>query len=211
MLSMAISISIRILRTSFWTRSLHRASVPRPTGRMTSPTVDTPAIQAPSPVFTKKAATTWWGPGSILGNLNTGLGAAHAAHALSLQRNIDAGAQTVIRRASPSVTINHYVTLYEGNTTGKGKPRPKLRIRNLPIQTVQPALGPHAKHNPRTRTTTAALKGADLKKADARHFAAQAPVRRQPDRQRRSDVCAESGARHCGQYQSGYSGGSEIR
>jgi len=104
------------------------------------------------------------GPGSILGNLNTGLGAAHAAHALSLQRNIDAGAQTVIRRASPSVTINHYVTLYDGNTTGKGKPRPKLRIRNLPIQTVQPALGPHAKHNPRTRTTTAALKGADLKK-----------------------------------------------
>ncbi|MBR8131301.1 hypothetical protein [Burkholderia ambifaria] len=104
------------------------------------------------------------GPGSILGNLNTGLGAAHAAHALSLQRNIDAGAQTVIRRASPSVTINHYVTLYDGNTTGRGKPRPKLRIRNLPIQTVQPALGPHAKHNPRTRTTTAALKGADLKK-----------------------------------------------
>ncbi|MGU3778449.1 hypothetical protein [Burkholderia metallica] len=104
------------------------------------------------------------GPGSILGNLNAGLGAAHAAHALSLQRNIDAGAQTVIRRASPSVTINHYVTLYDGNTTGKGKPRPKLRIRNMPIQTVQPALGPHAKHNPRTRTTTAALEATDLKK-----------------------------------------------
>ncbi|KUZ83195.1 hypothetical protein [Burkholderia ubonensis] len=34
----------------------------------------------------------------------------------------------------------------------------------MPIQTVQPALGPHAKHNPRTQTTTAALKAADLKK-----------------------------------------------
>ncbi|WP_124515923.1 hypothetical protein [Burkholderia ubonensis] len=108
------------------------------------------------------------GPGSILGNLNTGLGAAHAAHALSLQRNIDAGAQTLIRRASPSVKINHYVTLYDGNTTGKGKPRPKLCIRNMPIQTVQPALGPHAKHNPRTQTTTAALNAADLKKLTPR-------------------------------------------
>lgn len=108
------------------------------------------------------------GPGSIIGNLNTGLGAAHAAHALSLQRNIDAGAQTLIRRASPSVRINHYVTLYDGNTTGKGKPRPKLRISNMPIQTVQPALGPHAKHNPRTQTTTAALKAADLKKLTPR-------------------------------------------
>ncbi|WP_157654334.1 hypothetical protein [Burkholderia ubonensis] len=104
------------------------------------------------------------GPGSILGNLNTGLGAAHAAHALSLQRGIDAGAQTLIRRASPSVKINHYVTLYDGNATGKGKPRPKLRMRNMPIQTVQPALGPHAKHNPRTQTTTAALNAADFKK-----------------------------------------------
>lgn len=70
----------------------------------------------------------------------------------------------MIRRASPSARINHYVALYDGNTTGKGKPRPKLRISNMPIQTVQPALGPHAKHNPRTQTTTAALKGADLKK-----------------------------------------------
>ncbi|MFH5253720.1 hypothetical protein ACGTRS_21075 [Burkholderia semiarida] len=108
------------------------------------------------------------GPGSIVGNLNTGLGAAHAAHALSLKRNIDAGTQTLIRRAAPSVKINHYVTLYDGNTTGNGKPRPKLRIRNLTIQSVQPALGPHAKHNPRTRTTTAALKAADLDKLTPR-------------------------------------------
>ncbi|KVH06316.1 MULTISPECIES: hypothetical protein [Burkholderia] len=108
------------------------------------------------------------GPGSIVGNLNTGLGAAHAAHALSLKRNIDAGAQTLLRRAAPSVKINHSVTLYDANTTGKGKPRPKLRIRNLPIQSVQPALGPHAKHNPRTQTTTAALKAADLKQLTPR-------------------------------------------
>ncbi|MDR5671040.1 hypothetical protein KPA97_67550, partial [Burkholderia cenocepacia] len=60
------------------------------------------------------------GPGSIVGNLNTGLGAAHAAHALSLKRNIDAGAQTLLRRAAPSVKINHSVTLYDANTTGKG-------------------------------------------------------------------------------------------
>ncbi|OXI75196.1 hypothetical protein CFB81_00335 [Burkholderia sp. AU28863] len=38
----------------------------------------------------------------------------------------------------------------------------------MPIQTVQPALGPHAKHNPRTQTTTAALKAADLKKLTPR-------------------------------------------
>ncbi|MBR8254536.1 hypothetical protein [Burkholderia ambifaria] len=144
------------------------------------------------------------GPGSILGNLNTGLGAAHAAHALSLQRNIAAGAQTVIRRASPSVTINHYVTLYDGNTTGKGK-TPAEAAHTQPADSDRPtgarpaceAQSAHANHD-------CGAQGGGSQKADARHFAAQAPVRRQPDRQRCSDVCAESGARHCGQYQSGY-------
>jgi hypothetical protein len=40
-----------------------------------------------------------------------------------------------------SIRINDYITLYNGNTSGKGRPRPKIRVRGLPVKVVSPALG----------------------------------------------------------------------
>ena len=59
--------------------------------------------------------------------------------------------------------INPYVTLYNANTSGKGRPRPKIRITNMPIETVQPALlGQNGRINARTQVATATVKNANL-------------------------------------------------
>ncbi|QCP47778.1 hypothetical protein FAZ95_00430 [Trinickia violacea] len=103
------------------------------------------------------------GPGGVLGNVNTMMSAAHAAHASSLEKSIQAGAQKVMSGAGKSVPINPYVTLYNGNTSGKGRPRPRIRITNLPLQTVQPTLGEHFRYSARSQTVTEALKELKLK------------------------------------------------
>jgi hypothetical protein len=103
------------------------------------------------------------GPGGILGNVNTAMSAAHAAHAGNIDTRIQAGAQKILSGQSQSVRINQYVTLYNGNTSGKGRPRPRIRISNMPIHIVQPTVGPHARYHGGTQTVTEALKNAKLK------------------------------------------------
>jgi hypothetical protein len=108
----------------------------------------------------QESQTALIGRDSLLSNVNTGLGAAHAAHAGQVNKAIQAGAQKVVSGAQQSVRINAYITVYNANTTGKGRPRPKLRIQNMPLQVVQPAVSPQAKYNTRSQTTTEALKNA---------------------------------------------------
>jgi len=103
------------------------------------------------------------GPGGVLGNVNTVMSAAHAAHASSLEKRIQAGAQKIMSGTSKSVQINAYVTLYNGNPSGKGRPRPRIRITNMPLQTVQPTLGEHFRYGVRSQTVTEALKAVKLK------------------------------------------------
>jgi hypothetical protein len=54
------------------------------------------------------------------------------------------------------------MTLYNGNKTGKGRPRPKIRIQGLPAKTAIPALGPHARMS--INGVTDAFKAAELLK-----------------------------------------------
>src|SRR5579863_168593 len=103
------------------------------------------------------------GPGGVLGNVNTAMSAAHAVHAGQIEKAIQAGAQKILSGQSKSVRINAYITLYNGNTSGRGRPRPKIRIMNLPIEVVQPTLGANFKYNARTQTVTDVLKNAELK------------------------------------------------
>ncbi|WP_207005620.1 hypothetical protein [Trinickia mobilis] len=103
------------------------------------------------------------GPGSALSNLNTGISAVHAAHAGSLETRIQAGAQKITSGTSKSVQINAYVTLYNGNTSGKGRARPRIRITNMPLQTVQPTLGAHFRYSVRSQSVTEAVKEVKLK------------------------------------------------
>lgn len=103
------------------------------------------------------------GPGGILGNLNTGVSAAHAVHAASLENQIQAGTRKITAGESKSVRINSHVTLYNGNTSGKGRPRPRIRIANMPLQAVQPTLGEHFRYSASTQNVTEALKAVKLK------------------------------------------------
>ncbi|WP_207003135.1 hypothetical protein [Trinickia mobilis] len=104
------------------------------------------------------------GPGSVLSNVNTSVSAAHAAHAARIEKAIQAGAQRILSGASKGVRINSYITLYNGNTSGRGRPRPKIRIMSMPVEIVQPTLGTHFKYNTRMQTATEALKEVKLQK-----------------------------------------------
>ena len=114
--------------------------------------------------FISEARGAAIGPGGLLANLNAGVSAAHAGHAARLEKSIQTGAQRILSGQSKSVRINAYVTLYNGNTSGKGRPRPKIRITNMPIETVQPALlGQNGKVNLRTQVASGAIKNANLR------------------------------------------------
>lgn len=114
--------------------------------------------------FMSEARNAAIGPGGLLANLNTGMSAAHASHGVRLEKSIQAGAQKILSGQSNSVRINPYVTLYNANTSGKGRPRPKIRITNMPIETVQPALlGQNGRINARTQVASASVKNANVK------------------------------------------------
>lgn len=97
-------------------------------------------------------------PGSLPGNVNVALGTAHAAHASQTRKAIEAAARKITTGTSGSLRINSHIAIYNGNTTSKGRPRPKIRISNMPVKTVQPSLGPHATYNPRAEIIREALK-----------------------------------------------------
>jgi hypothetical protein len=86
------------------------------------------------------------GPGNILGNANEVKKAINAA----VDKRTSDALQAAVRAMKPgaangSVKINQYMTLYNGNKTGKGRPRPRLRISGLPMQVITPALGEGAR------------------------------------------------------------------
>ncbi len=114
--------------------------------------------------FMSEARNAAFGPGALLGTLNTSAAAAHAMHGPRIEKSIQAGAQKILSGQSNSVRINPYVTLYNANTSGKGRPRPKIRITNMPIETVQPALlGQNGRINTHAQVARASVKNANVK------------------------------------------------
>jgi hypothetical protein len=85
------------------------------------------------------------GPGNILGNANEVKKAINAAVDKRTTDALQAAARTIQSGAGSSIKINQYMTLYNGNKTGKGRPRPRLRISGLPMQVITPALGAGAR------------------------------------------------------------------
>jgi hypothetical protein len=85
------------------------------------------------------------GPGNILDNANEVKKAINAAVDKRTSDALQAAVRAMKPGASSSVKINQYMTLYNGNKTGKGRPRPRLRISGLPMQVITPALGEGAR------------------------------------------------------------------
>lgn len=80
------------------------------------------------------------GPGNILGNLNALKQAGNGGIQKSTTEALQAAARRIEAGAARSIKINEYMTLYNANKTGKGRPRPRIRISNMPMQFVTPAL-----------------------------------------------------------------------
>lgn len=80
------------------------------------------------------------GPGNILGNLNAVKQAGNASIQKITSEALRAAARRIEAGAARSIKINEYMTLYNANKTGKGRPRPRIRISGLPMQIVTPAL-----------------------------------------------------------------------
>jgi hypothetical protein len=85
------------------------------------------------------------GPGNILANANEVKKAINAAVDKRTSDALQAAVRAMKPGASTSIKINQYMTLYNGNKTGKGRPRPRLRISGLPMQVITPALGEGAR------------------------------------------------------------------
>ena len=85
------------------------------------------------------------GPGNVLGNVNALKQAANAAVQSTSARALEAGAKKIASGTASSIKINQYMTLYNANKSGKGSPRPRLRIQGLPMQVITPALAPGAR------------------------------------------------------------------
>lgn len=78
------------------------------------------------------------GPGNIIGN---GLAAAQTANFLGAQSQtasrLNSAAQQISSGAARTIRINQFMDLYNANQ-GKGAPRLRLRIRNLPVTVASP-------------------------------------------------------------------------
>lgn len=85
------------------------------------------------------------GPGNVLGNAVQLKQAANAMVQTRTGAALQAAARTIESGAAKTVKINPYMTLYNANKSGKGRPRPRLRITGMPMQVVTPALGPGAR------------------------------------------------------------------
>jgi hypothetical protein len=80
------------------------------------------------------------GPGNILGNINALKQAGNARIEKSTADALREAARRIETGAARSIKINEYMTLYNANKTGKGRPRPRIRISGMPMQVVTPAL-----------------------------------------------------------------------
>ena len=116
------------------------------------------------------------GPGNIIGN---GLAAAQTATMMGMQgqtaARLSTAAQQVASGASRTVRINQFMDLYNANQ-GKGLPRLRLRIRNLPLTVAAPIPGAQWRTNAKGTThstrwaapTASQVKGAGAVAAESR-------------------------------------------
>lgn len=116
------------------------------------------------------------GPGNIIGN---GLAAAQTATMMGMQgqtaARLSTAAQQVASGASRTVRINQFMDLYNANQ-GKGLPRLRLRIRNLPLTVAAPIPGTQWRTNAKGTThstrwaapTASQVKGAGAVAAESR-------------------------------------------
>jgi len=116
------------------------------------------------------------GPGNIAGN---GLAAAQTAAMMGMQGQTAAGlhaaAQKIASGAARSVRINEFMDLYNANQ-GKGAPRLRLRIRNLPVTVAAPIAGAQWRTNAKGSThstrwaspTSGQVRGAGAVAAESR-------------------------------------------
>jgi len=72
-------------------------------------------------------------------------GVADAVAAQKMADKIKTGLKAIEKGGAATVQINQYTTLYNANKSGKGAPRPRIRFRGLPVQTVTEALGAEAR------------------------------------------------------------------
>ena len=98
------------------------------------------------------------GSGNLLGNANSLRMADSAAVGRSASKAIHAGTQRILSGAASSIKINEYMTLYNANKSGKGLPRPRLRITGLRVQVVSPAFGEDALRVARNGSMTASMR-----------------------------------------------------
>jgi hypothetical protein len=85
------------------------------------------------------------GPGNVLGNANEIKKTINAAVDKRTSDALLAAVRKMQSGPSSNIKINQYMTLYNANTSGKGRPRPRLRIAGLPMQVITPALGEGAR------------------------------------------------------------------
>lgn len=91
-----------------------------------------------------QAGDSTWGAGNVAGNLHSANEAwsAHREAGGTAERLREAASRIrADHRATPSVRINRYMTLYNANRNPRGQPRLRLRIANMPLKVVTPALG----------------------------------------------------------------------
>jgi hypothetical protein len=100
------------------------------------------------------------GPGNILGNLNAIKLAGNAAVQTGTTEALQAAARKIESGASRSIKINEYMTLYNANKSGKGRPRPRVRISGMPMRVISPALNQGMRAA--ASGANAAMKSADL-------------------------------------------------
>lgn len=116
------------------------------------------------------------GPGNIIGN---GLAATQTAAYIGMQgqtaARLNAASAQVASGAARTVRINEFMDLYNANQ-GKGPPRLRLRIRNLPVTVAAPVPGAAWRTNGKGTThstkwaspTGAQTKGASVMAAETR-------------------------------------------
>ena len=81
------------------------------------------------------------GPGNILANVNTGRNYLNAKVRDKTGQQLTDAAKHIESGHSKPIKVNGYMSLYNANADKKGPARPRLLIKNLPVQVVTPTLG----------------------------------------------------------------------
>ncbi|MDF0604714.1 hypothetical protein HZU77_003475 [Neisseriaceae bacterium TC5R-5] len=96
--------------------------------------------------LSREIQSVLFGASSLPGNVNSVMLSAHEANTQKTQAAILAARRKMEAGFNKSIKINSHITIYNANTSGKGRPRPRMRISGLPIQTVTPGLTPNSNY-----------------------------------------------------------------